>query len=72
MKKLIKDFMDNIWVKVIFSLSIIISSIPSIIQDFSEPVNNGYTHYGLFIVGVMYLLESLLWIIDIWKNSEEN
>lgn len=72
MKKLIKDFMDNIWVKVIFSLSIIISSIPSIIQDFNEPVNNGFTHYGLFIVGIMYLLESLLWIIDIWKNSEES
>ena len=72
MKKFLKKFMDNVWVKVIFSISIIISSVPSIIQDFQEPVNNGYTHYGLFIVGLMYLLESLLWILDIWKNSEEN
>lgn len=64
--------MDNVCVKIIFSVSIIISSVPSIIQDFQEPVNNGYTHYGLFIVGLMYLLESLLWILDIWKNSEEN
>lgn len=72
MKKLLKDFMDNIWVKIIFSISIIVSSIPSIIQDFQEPVNNGYTHYGLFIVGIMYLLESILWILDIWKNSEKN
>jgi len=72
MKNLLKDFMDNIWVKIIFSISIIVSSIPSIIQDFQEPVNNGYTHYGLFIVGLMYLLESVLWILDIWKNSEKN
>jgi hypothetical protein len=72
MKKFLKKFMDNVWVKIIFSISIIISSVPSIIQDFQEPVNNGYTHYGLFIVGLMYLLESLLWILDIWKNSEEN
>jgi len=72
MKKLLKDFMDNVWVKIIFSISIIVSSIPSIIQDFQEPVNNGYTHYGLFIVGLMYLLESILWILDIWKNSEKN
>jgi hypothetical protein len=72
MKKFLKKFMDNVWVKIIFSVSIIISSVPSIIQDFQEPVNNGYTHYGLFIVGLMYLLESLLWILDIWKNSEEN
>ena len=72
MKNLLKDFMDNIWVKIIFSISIIVSSIPSIIQDFQEPVNNGYTHYGLFIVGLMYLLESVLWILDICKNSEKN
>lgn len=72
MKKFLKKLLDNVWIKVIFSISIIVSSVPSIIQDFSEPVNNGYTHYGLFIVGLMYLLESLLWILDIWKTSEDN
>ncbi len=72
MKNFIKTFLDNFWVKLLFSISIIISSIPSIIQDFTEPVNNGYTHYGLFIVGIMYLLESLLWILDIWNTSEKD
>lgn len=72
MKKFLKKLLDNVWVKVIFSISIIVSSLPSIIQDFNEPVNNGYTHYGLFIVGLMYLLESLLWILDIWKTSENS
>ena len=72
LKKFLKKLLDNVWIKVIFSISIIVSSVPSIIQDFSEPVNNGYTHYGLFIVGLMYLLESLLWILDIWKTSEDN
>jgi len=72
MKKFIKKILDNTWVKLLFSISIIVSSVPSIIQDFQDSVNNGYTHYGLFIVGVMYLLESLLWIADIWKTSEES
>ena len=72
MKNFLKKLLDNVWTKIIFSISIIVSSIPSIIQDFSDTVNNGYTHYGLFIVGVMYLLESILWILDIWKTSEEN
>ena len=72
MKKFIKKILDNTWVKLLFSISIIVSSVPSMIQDFQDPVNNGYTHYGLFIVGVMYLLESLLWIADIWKTSEES
>jgi hypothetical protein len=72
MKKFIKTFLDNFWVKLLFSISIIVSSVPSIIQDFTEPVNNGYTHYGLFIVGIMYLLESLLWILDIWNTSKKD
>lgn len=72
MKNFIKTFLDNFWVKLLFSISIIVSSVPSIIQDFTEPVNNGYTHYGLFIVGIMYLLESLLWILDIWNTSEKD
>lgn len=72
MKKFIKNLLDNFWVKLLFSISIIVSSVPSIIQDFTEPVNNGYTHYGLFIVGIMYLLESVLWILDIWSTSEKS
>lgn len=72
MKKFIKSLLDNFWIKLLFSVSIIVSAVPSIIQDFTEPVNNGYTHYGLFIVGIMYLLESLLWILDIWSDSKEN
>ncbi len=67
-----KKFLDNKWVKLLFSISIIVSVIPSIVQDFTQPTDNGYTHYGLFIVGIMYLLESLLWIADIWKPSEKN
>lgn len=72
MKKFIKSLLDNFWIKLLFSVSIIVSAVPSIIQDFTESVNNGYTHYGLFIVGIMYLLESLLWILDIWNDSKEN
>jgi len=72
MKNFIQKLLDNVWTKLVFSISIIISSVPSIIQDFTEPVNNGFTHYGLFIVGLMYLLESLLWILDIWNNSKED
>jgi hypothetical protein len=67
-----KKILDNKWVKLLFSISIIISAVPSIIQDFTQPTDNCYTHYGLFIVGVMYLLESLLWIADIWKTSEKS
>jgi|TARA_R100001198_G_C5047577_1_gene105185 hypothetical protein len=68
MRELITKILSNKLVKLLFSVSIIVSTIPSIIQDFNGVVNNGYTHYGLMFVGIMYGMESLLWIMDIWKK----
>ena len=59
--------MNNKIVKLIFSLSIIISAIPSIVQDFESP-SGELTHYGMMLVGINYLIESLLWVIDLWKK----
>jgi hypothetical protein len=66
-----KNFMKNKWVKLIFSLSIILSSIPSIYQDLNYGNSGTWTHYGMLIVGLLYLIESLLWVIDIWKTDAE-
>ena len=68
MRELITKILSNKLVKLLFSVSIIVSTIPSIIQDFNVVVNNCYTHYGLMFVGIMYGIESLLWIMDIWKK----
>jgi hypothetical protein len=68
MRSIITKFLNNKWVKLIFSISIIISSFPSIIQDFQEGVNNGWHHYGVLLVGINYLIESLLWVLDLWKK----
>jgi len=67
MRNIITKLMNNKLVKLIFSITIILASIPSIIQDFEQPVN-GWTHYGLLLVGVSYFLESILWVLDIWKK----
>lgn len=67
MTNIITKFLNNKLVKLIFSLSIIISAIPSIIQDFETPSGH-WTHYGMIIVGINYLIESLLWVLDLWKK----
>lgn len=59
--------MNNKLVKLLFSITIILASIPSIIQDFEQP-SNGWTHYGLLLVGISYFIESLLWVLDLWKK----
>jgi hypothetical protein len=68
MRELLTKFLNNKLVKLLFSISIIVSTIPSIIQDFNEGVNNGLHHYGVLMIGVMYGMESFLWILDIWKK----
>ena len=61
--------MKNKWVKLLFSLSIILSTIPSIYQDLNYGHSGTWTHYGMLMVGLLYLVESLLWVIDIWKDG---
>ena len=64
-----KSSLDNKWVKVIFSLSIMLSAIPSIYQDFTYGHQGTWTHYGMALVGILYLIESLLWTLDLWKKN---
>ena len=66
-----KTFMKNKWVKILFSLSIMLSAIPSIYQDFTYGHSGSWTHYGMLIAGLLYLIESLLWVIDIWKDGSK-
>jgi len=67
-REILKKILNNKLIKVLFSISIIISTIPSIITDFHEGVNNGATHYGVLMVGIMYGIEGLLWVMDLWKK----
>jgi len=65
---LVERFMKNTWVKIIFSLAILGSAIPSIYADFTYGHQGIWTHYGMVAVGVLYLIESLLWTVDVLKD----
>jgi len=68
MRETLTKILEHKLIKILFSISIVVSTIPSIIQDFNEGVNNGYTHYGVIMVVIMYGIEGLLWILDLWKK----
>ena len=57
-------------IKVIFSISIMGSAIPSIYMDMTYGHQGTWTHYGMMLVGVLYLIESTLWTLDLWKKEE--
>jgi len=61
-------FLERKWVKLTFSLSIMVSAIPSIYQDFTYGHQGEWTHYGMMLIGLLYFTESLLWVLDIWKK----
>tara|TARA_R110002020_G_scaffold366025_1_gene578105 strand:+ start:392 stop:715 length:324 start_codon:yes stop_codon:yes gene_type:complete len=64
-----KPLLKRPWVKLVFSLSIILSAIPSIYQDVAYGHSGTWTHYGMMAIGMLYFMESILWIIDVWNDK---
>jgi hypothetical protein len=63
-----KKFLSRKIVKGIFSLAIMGSALPEIYQDFTYGHQGEWTHYGMMLVGLLYLVESVLWTLDIWES----
>ena len=63
-----KKVLNNKWIKLLFSISIMLSAIPSIYQDLNYGHSGEWTHYGMMLVGLLYFIESILWTLDIWKT----
>ena len=57
------------WFKVIFSIAIIIASMPNVITDIREGFSGTYTHYGTLLIGISYFIESLFWVIEMWIDD---
>ena len=55
--------------KIIFSIAIIVASMPSVITDIREGFSGTYTHYGTLLIGISYFIESLFWVIEMWVND---
>ena len=66
---IMRKFLENKYTKLIFSIAIMGSAIPSIYQDFTYGHSGEWTHYGMMLVGVLYFIESLLWTLDLWQQK---
>ena len=63
-----KKLLNGKIVKGIFSVAIMGSAVPEIYQDFAYGHQGEWVHYGMVLVGALYLIESVLWTIDIWED----
>ena len=64
-----KKFLEHRYTKLLFSLAIMGSAIPSIYADFSTGNSGTWTHYGMILTGILYFIESSLWTLDLWKEK---
>ena len=55
-----KSFLQNKNVKIFFSLMIIFTSIPSIVDDIKGNYTGDLIHYGLFIIGLLTIINVYL------------
>lgn len=55
--------------KIIMSVLIITSAVPTIISDFTNDDNNGWEHYGLMLIGLFYLIQGIIDLVGLWVDE---
>lgn len=55
--------------KIIMSVLIIASAVPTIISDFTNDDNNGWEHYGLMLIGLFYLIQGIIDLLELWVDE---
>ena len=51
-----RKFLNNKYIKLLFSIAIMGSAIPSIYQDFTYGHSGEWPHYGMMLVGLLYFI----------------
>ena len=69
MKSRIKKIVNNKITKVVMSILVVASSIPTIIQDLEDKQVDTFEHYGVMLLGLFYLFQTLIDISEMWFDE---
>jgi hypothetical protein len=69
MKSIIKKIVNNKMTKVVMSILVVASSIPTIIQDLEDKQVDTFDHYGVMLLGLFYLFQTLIDISEMWFDE---
>jgi hypothetical protein len=69
MKSIIKKIVNNKLTKVVMSILVVASSIPTIIQDLEDKQVDTFDHYGVMLLGLFYLFQTLIDISEMWFDE---
>lgn len=69
MKSIIKKIVNNKMSKVVMSVLVISSSIPTILQDLEDKQVDTFEHYGVMLLGLFYLFQAIIDITEMWFDE---
>jgi len=67
--KILKQIIKSKVLKIIMSVLIISSTVPTIISDFTNNDDNGWEHYGLMLIGLFYLIQGIIDLPELWVEE---
>jgi len=66
LKNIVKNIVQNKWVKLVMSILIVVSAIPTVLQDIENQTVDKFEHYGIMLVGIFYFLQAILDLLELW------
>ena len=69
MKSIIKKIVNNKVTKIVMSILVVASSIPTVIQDLEDKQVDTFEHYGVMLLGLFYLFQAIIDISEMWFDE---
>ena len=69
MKSIIKKVVNNKMTKLIMSILIVASAVPTILQDLETQEVDTFEHYGVMMLGLFYLFQALIDLLELWVDE---
>ncbi len=69
MKSIIKKIVNNKVTKIVMSILVVASSIPTVIQDLEDKQVDTFEHYGVMLLGLFYLFQAIIDLSEMWFDE---
>lgn len=69
MKSIIKKIVNNKVTKIVMSILVVASSIPTVIQDLEDKQVDTFEHYGVMLLGLFYLFQAIIDLTEMWFDE---
>lgn len=69
MKSIIKKLVNNKFTKLVMSILVVASAVPTIMQDLDDKKVDTFEHYGVMLLGFFYFFQALIDLSQLWLDD---